>query len=161
LYPTKDGKMLLIAANQDTVFGRLAEAMGEPELASDPRFVSHAARGQHQQVLDDRVAQWTATLTAEELQQRMDDHGIPAGGIYRAPDMLEDAHFKAREAIITTLHPTFGELKMQNVAPKLSDTPGSVRSAGPELGQHNEEVYLEYVGLSRQEYDDYVGAGVI
>ncbi len=161
VYPTKDGKMLLIAANQDTVFGRLAEAMGDPELASDPRFLSHAARGQHQQVLDERVAQWTATLTADELQQCMDDHGIPAGGIYRAPDMLEDAHFKAREAIITTLHPTFGELKMQNVAPKLSDTPGSVRSAGPELGQHNEEVYLDYVGLTRQEYDDYVGAGVI
>jgi formyl-CoA transferase len=75
--------------------------------------------------------------------------------------MLEDAHFKAREAIITTLHPTFGELKMQNVAPKLSETPGSVRSPGPELGQHNEEIYLEFVGLSRQEYDDYVGAGVI
>jgi formyl-CoA transferase len=161
VYPTKDGKLLLIAANQDTVFGRLAEAMGEPELAVDPRFVSHAARGQHQQVLDESVAAWTVTLTADELQQSMDEHGIPAGGIYRVPEMLEDAHFKAREAIITTLHPTFGELKMQNVAPKLSETPGSVRSPGPELGQHNEEIYLEYVGLSRQEYDDYVGAGVI
>ena len=161
VYPTKDGKMLLIAANQDTVFGRLAEAMGEPGLAADARFVSHAARGQHQQVLDERIAAWTVTLTADELQNSMDEHGIPAGGIYRVPEMLEDAHFRAREAIITTLHPTFGELRMQNVAPKLSETPGSVRSPAPELGQHNEEIYLEYVGLSRQEYDDHVGAGVI
>jgi formyl-CoA transferase len=161
VYPTRDGKMLLIAANQDTVFARLAEAMGQPELVADARFVSHASRGQHQQILDDLIGAWTVTMAADELQARMDEYGIPAGGIYRVPEMLEDVHFKAREAIITTLHPTFGELKMQNVAPKLSGTPGSVRSPAPELGQHNEEIYLDLVGLSLQEFDDNVGEGVI
>ena len=161
VYPTKDEKMLLIAANQDTVFQRLADAMGEPELGQDPRYATHSERGDHQQALDEHIAKWTRTLTADELQARMDEYGIPAGGIYRVPEMLEDAHFKAREAIITTLHPTFGELKMQNVAPKLSQTPGSVRSPGPELGQHNEEVYIGVVGLSQQEFDDLQGEGVI
>jgi formyl-CoA transferase len=161
VYPTKDDKMLLIAANQDTVFARLAEAMGQPELVADTRFVSHASRGQHQQILDDLIGGWTVTMAADELQARMDEYGIPAGGIYRVPEMLEDVHFKAREAIITTLHPTFGELKMQNVAPKLSETPGTVRSPAPELGQHNEEIYLDLVGLSQQEFDDNVGEGVI
>ena len=161
VYPTKDDKMLLIAANQDTVFERLAEAMGEPELAKDPRYATHSARGEHQQALDDHIGEWSCTLTANELQACMDEHGIPAGGIYRVPEMLEDAHFKAREAIITTLHPTLGELKMQNVAPKLSDTPGSVRTAGPELGEHNEEVYVGVVGLSQQEFADMRGEGVI
>lgn len=147
VYPTSDGLDFLIAANQDTVFGRLAEAMEEPELASDPRYNNHSARGSHQQELDDHIAEWTKTKTAAELTELMDSHGIPAGKIYRAPEMLEDAHFKARNAIVSLMHPKFGELKMQNVAPKLSLTPGSVRAAAPELGQHNDEVYGELLGL--------------
>lgn len=147
VYPTSDGLDFLIAANQDTVFGRLAEAMGEPELAQDARYSNHSARGNHQQELDDHIAEWTKTKTAAELTELMDSHGIPAGKIYRAPEMLEDAHFKARNAIVSLMHPKFGELKMQNVAPKLSLTPGSVRAAAPELGQHNDEIYGELLGL--------------
>ncbi|TVQ48783.1 MAG: CoA transferase [Gammaproteobacteria bacterium] len=149
VYPTKDDKLHLIAANQDTVFRRLAAAMGRPELAEDPRYSSHTARGQRQQELDELISEWTRTLTQEELIGLMDEHGIPAGGIYRAPEMLEDPHFKARQAIIEVMHPELGSLKMQNIAPKLSLTPGQVRAVGPELGQHNEEVYRGVLG-----YDD-------
>ena len=149
VYPTKDDLDFLIAANQDTVFKRLAEAMGEPELAEDPRYSSHASRGENQQQLDDYIAEWTKTKTADELTALMDEHGIPAGKIYRAPEMLEDLHFKARNAIIDFMHPKLGNLKMQNVAPKLSATPGSVRLPSPELGQHNEEIYKGLLG-----YDD-------
>ncbi len=149
VYPTKDDKLHLIAANQDTVFRRLATAMGRPELADDPRYSSHTARGQRQQELDDLIAEWTRTLTQEQLIALMDEHGIPAGGIYRAPEMLEDPHFKARQAIIEVMHPELGSLKMQNIAPKLSLTPGQVRAVGPDLGQHNDEVYRGLLG-----YDD-------
>ncbi len=147
VYPTKDDKLLLIAANQDTVFRRLATAMGRPELAEDPRYSSHSTRGTHQKELDELVADWTRTIDHDDLLELMDEHGIPAGGIYRAPEMLADPHFKARDAIIRTMHPELGELKMQNVAPKLSLTPGSVRAPGPELGQHNDEIYGEILGM--------------
>ncbi len=151
VYPTADS-LVLIAANQDTVFGRLCEAMGRPELAKDPRYNTHQARGTHQQELDDLVGRWTATLSTRAVLDLMDTHGVPAGLIYRAPDMLSDPHFQARQAIVTVQHPQFGELKMQNVAPKLSETPGGIRASSPELGQHNEEVYLKLLQYSPQRY---------
>jgi formyl-CoA transferase len=153
VYRTRDG-LVLIAANQDTVFGRLAQAMGQPELATDPRYASHGARGASQQELDALVERWTQTLTTREVLASMDEHGVPAGLIYRAPEMLDDPHFKAREAIVNVPHPDFGELRMQNVAPKLSETPGSIRSPSPDLGQHNEEVYLDLLQLGRERYDE-------
>ncbi len=161
VYPTKDGSMILIAANQDTVFGRLAEAMGQPELAKDERYATHAARGAHQEELDELVAAWTRTVDADEIELSMEKFGIPSGKIYRAPDMLEDAQFKAREAIITTMHPKFGNLRMQNVAPKLSATPGSVRTPGPELGQHNEEIYGGLLNFSAERIAELKSEGII
>jgi crotonobetainyl-CoA:carnitine CoA-transferase CaiB-like acyl-CoA transferase len=81
----------------------------------------------------------------------MDQFGVPAGQIYRAPEMLEDPHFKSREAIITTKHPYFGDLRMQNTVPKFSETPGGVHSAAPtELGQHNDEVYAKLLGYGAE-----------
>ena len=148
VYPTADDNMILIAANQDTVFKRLAAAMNRPELADDVRYVSHASRGRHQTELDDLIAEWTQTKTADELTALMEEHGVPVGKIYRAPDMLEDAHFKAREAIVKVMHPEIGELAMQNVFPKLSLTPGSVRHTGPKLGEHNKEVFSGVLGLT-------------
>ncbi len=161
VYPTKDDKLHLIAANQDTVFRRLAAAMGRPELAEDPRYISHTARGQRQQELDDLISEWTRTLTQEELIALMDEHGIPAGGIYRAPEMLEDPHFKARQAIIEVMHPELGSLKMQNIAPKLSLTPGQVRAVGPELGQHNAEVYGGLLGYDETRIQTLRDQGII
>jgi formyl-CoA transferase len=161
VYPTKDDSMILIAANQDTVFGRLAEAMGQPELAEDERYATHAARGAHQEELDELVSAWTRTVDADEIESSMEKFGIPSGKIYRAPDMLEDAQFKAREAIITTMHPKFGDLRMQNVAPKLSVTPGSVRTPGPELGQHNDEIYGELLNFSAERIAELKSEGII
>jgi formyl-CoA transferase len=147
VYPTLDGRMILIAANQDTVFGRLTDAMGRPELAQDPRYATHTSRGAHQQELDELIADWTRTVPADRLEALMDEFGIPSGKIYRTPEMLEDAHFRARQAIVATAHPKFGELRMQNVAPKLSATPGAIRSPAPDLGQHNDEVYRNVLGF--------------
>lgn len=161
VYPTKDGQMVLIAANQDTVFSRLAEAMGQPELCRNPKYATHTARGTNQAELDELVGRWTSTRTREEVLKLMEQHGVPAGLIYRAPEMLEDPHFKARQAIISTPHPDFGELRMQNVAPKLSETPGGVRAPSPQLGEHNEEVYMGLLGMSRERFEQLRGARVI
>ena len=160
VYKTRDG-MVLIAANQDTVFSRLAEAMGQPELSSDPRYSSHGARGAHQAELDGRVEAWTSTLSTREVLDLMDRHGVPAGLIYRPPDMLDDPHFKARDAIVSVPHPDFGELRMQNVAPKLSETPGSIRSPSPDMGQHNDEVYRDLLGLDESRYAALKAANVV
>jgi formyl-CoA transferase len=160
VYRTSDG-MVLIAANQDTVFSRLAEAMGQPGLATDPRYSTHGARGAHQAELDALVERWTQSLPTRAALDLMDRFGVPAGLIYRAPDMLEDPHFQAREAIVSVPHPDFGELRMQNVAPKLSETPGSIRSPSPAMGQHNDEVYLELLGLGKERYEELQAARVV
>jgi len=161
VYPTKSGVDVLIAANQDSVFKRLAQAMGRPDLATDPRYATHAARGRNQEELDRLIAEWTATLDRTALGALLDEHGVPSGDIYRAPEMLEDAHFKARQTIIEVAHPAFGNLKMQNVAPRLSETPGGVRSVGPELGQHNADVYGKLLGLDAAKLEELAELGVI
>ncbi|HXQ32105.1 MAG TPA: CaiB/BaiF CoA-transferase family protein [Steroidobacteraceae bacterium] len=162
VYPTRD-VLVLIAANQDTVFGRLALAMGEPGLAKDPRYATHEARGVRQAELDERVSRWTATLNTKEVLEILarTETAVPSGLIYRAPDMLADPHFKAREAIVTTSHPRLGDLRMQNVAPRLSETPGGIRAPAPELGQHNDEVYLKLLGVAPERYAALKAAGVI
>ena len=147
VYPTRDG-IVMIGANQDTVFARLCEAMGAPDLAGDARYRDHTARGAHQRELDELIADWTATLATLELLALLEKHGVPSGLIYKAADMLQDPHFIARGAIATTHHPDFGQLRMQNVAPRLSATPSSIRMPAPALGQHNGEIYRDLLGLS-------------
>ncbi|OSZ63725.1 formyl-CoA transferase [Sphingomonas sp. IBVSS1] len=161
VYPCKDGEYL-IGANQDTVFGRLCEAMGRPELASDPRYVNHVARGKHQEELDALIGEWTKTLTVQELEDKMVAAGVPAGRLYRPQDMLDDPHFQARDAIIGVPHPRWGEVKMQNVFPKLSATPGNVRRRAPEsIGQDNDDVYGELLGLDTAALADLKARGII
>jgi formyl-CoA transferase len=161
VYPCKDGEYL-IGANQDTVFGRLCAAMGRPELAQDPRYVNHVARGKHQEELDNLIADWTRTLTIQELEDKMIAAGVPAGRLYRPQDMLDDPHFQAREAIIGVPHPRWGEVKMQNVFPKLSATPGTVRRRAPErIGQDNAAVYGEMLGLDAAALAELQARGII
>jgi formyl-CoA transferase len=148
VYPTRSGEMVLVAANQDTVFARLAAVMGRPELSTDPRYATHGARGHNMDELDELIAQWTVGFGTGELLGKLHDGGVPAGRIYTARDMFEDPHFAAREAIIRLAHPDFGELPMQNVFPRLSETPGSVRHLGPELGEHNTDVYSGLLGIA-------------
>lgn len=154
VYPTADGDMIVMGANQPNTFARLLEAMGQPELVEDPRFDSHVTRGENQEALDDVICEWTKTLPAATLLATLEQLGVPAGKIYRAPDMLEDEQFKARDSIIEATNKTFGDLKMQGVFPKLSATPGSVRWTGPELGEHNSEVYGSLLGLDAEKLKD-------
>jgi crotonobetainyl-CoA:carnitine CoA-transferase CaiB-like acyl-CoA transferase len=151
IYDCKDGPFL-IAANQDTVFRRLCAVIGKPELADDERFSKHTARGTNMQELDDIITEWTKSRTIEEVDALMQEAGVPAGRIFRAPEMLDDPQYKAREAIIDTPTDEWPDLKMQNVFPKMSKTQGEVRWTGvTTLGAHNEEIYGELLGLSGEE----------
>ena len=159
-YPTADGEHL-ISGNQDTVWKRLATAMDRPELGDDDRFATHNARGQNQAELDDLIGAWSRTLTSDELEAVLNEHSVPNGRIYTAPDMLADAHFAARDAIVTLAHPLLGDFPMQNVVPKLSDSPGEVRWVGPELGQHTDEVLETVLGLDAATRDELRSRAVI
>ncbi|MEO1225210.1 MAG: CoA transferase [Pseudomonadota bacterium] len=160
VYPTSDGEVL-IAANQDTVFARLANAMDRPDLAEDARYKTHSARGAHQAELDDLIAAWSRTLTSDDVLALMESSGVPAGLIYRAPEMLADPHFRARQAIIDAPNHDYGTLKMQNVVPRLTETPGAVHASAPHLGEHNEAVYRDLLGLSRERLVALSEAGII
>jgi formyl-CoA transferase len=160
-YPCAGGELVVIGGNGDTVYARLTQAMGRPDLAADPRFHDHAARGQNQAELDAIIAQWTSEQVAAELLAKLDAAGVPCTRIFRAPDMLTDPQFAAREAIVETDHPVFGPIKMQNVFPQLSQTPGAVRWPGPALGAHTEEVLRERAGCSASDIAELRAKGVI
>jgi crotonobetainyl-CoA:carnitine CoA-transferase CaiB-like acyl-CoA transferase len=95
------------------------------------------------------------------LLEVLEKHGVPSGLIYRTSDMLDDPHFAAREAIVSTTHPHFGALRMQNVAPRLSASPGSIRTPAPEIGQHNDEIYRGLLGLDAAAIADFRAKAVI
>ncbi len=160
-YPTRDGKLHLISGNQDTVWRRLAQAMGRPELGKDPRYATHHARGDNQTELDELIAEWTATLDADELHLLLNEHSVPNGQMYRAPEMLTDSHFEARQAIVWIDSPDFGSIPMQNVVPKLSGTPGSINWTGPTLGEHNDEVFQGVLGLDIDSIEQLRARGII
>ncbi len=151
VYPTKGGELVLIGANQDTVFRRLCKAMDRPDLAAPDSFGGHAARGQQQAELDALIGEWTATFDIAPLLDLLETEGVPAGRLYRAQEMLADPQFEARESIVSVPHPVFGSVKMQNAFPRLSDTPGAVRWPGPALGEHTEAVLTEVAGLTREQ----------
>ena len=161
VYSCKDGEYM-IGANKDSLWQRLATAMGRPELGNDQRYATHLTRGQNQLELDELINAWTRTLTVDEVDALMIEHSIPAGRVYRAPEMLADPHFKAREAIVEVQTERFGKLKMQGAFPKFSATPGGVRSPAPSVvGQHNAEIYTRILGIEHEELDRLKAAGAI
>jgi succinyl-CoA---D-citramalate CoA-transferase len=160
-YPTGDGDHVVIGANADTIFRRFAEATGHPEWAESDRFATHQARGENQGELDDLISSWTAEHAAEEILEIMREAGVPAGKLFTAKDMVEDPQYAARENIVEVEDPEIGPFPMQNVVPRLTETPGEVRWTGPTLGQHNDEVYGELLGLDESAREDLRERGII
>ncbi|MCR9268794.1 MAG: CoA transferase [Hyphomonadaceae bacterium] len=148
-YPCSDG-MVIIGANQDTLFARLAKMIGT-DWASDPKFATHDARGEHQLELDELISVWTRGHSMAEVQRLCEAHAIPCGPVNTAKEMLADAHMQARQAILKVFSPMIGaDVPMQAVVPKLSQTPGEVRTAGPALGQDTGAI-LDVLGYSPED----------
>ncbi|WP_291196448.1 CaiB/BaiF CoA-transferase family protein [Hyphomonas sp.] len=161
IYTGSDG-MVIIAANQDTVFARLCEAIGQPALKDDSAYKTHVARGQNQKALDDLIQSWTAPQTIDEIEQTMITNGVPVGKVYRAADMLSDPHYIARDSLTAVPSERWPGLKQQNVFPKLSATPGQIRWAGPtELGSHTEEVLTELLNLTPDQVEKLRASGIV
>ena len=137
-YPTSDGSEVLIAGNADTVFARLCDAMNRPDLATDERYATHLARGEHERDLDALVGEWTATMDSDELLAVLREHTVPAGRVYTAADMLRDDHYAARGMVQRHAARTGIDTPMLGVVPKFSRTPGSITDVGPTLGEHTD-----------------------
>lgn len=161
IFRTRDGKWMIIAANQDTLFVRLATVMGQPELASDERYATHVARAVHQEELDAIIAAWAEGFDAADLDALLNEAGVVCGPVHTIADIVTDPQFAARDMLLRHEDPEFGEYLGPGIVPKLSRTPGSVRwSASWEDGAHNDEVYGDLLGLADEERDALRRAGV-
>lgn len=150
-YRTSDNRYMVLSVSTDRVWQRMIQAMGHPEWGTDPRFVSNPARTLHADEVDAVVSGWFAEHTAAKAQQILDEAGVPVSPIYSIADIFEDEQYRARQDIITPPDPVVGPVPMPAVLPRFSRTPGSVRFVGPELGEHNAEVYGGLLGLSEVE----------
>lgn len=146
-YPTSDGAEVAVAGNADAVFVRLCEAMGQPELVTDPRFATHHARGANLEEIDAIVGAWTATLPCEKVLAVLDEHSVPAGRIFTAPDMLRDPQYLARDMVRRVTSTQGWDVPVTGVVPRFTETPGTIRHAGPTLGAHTDAVLQELLGM--------------
>jgi len=161
IYPTADGTMLVIAANADTVFARLAAAMGRPELTEDPRFSTHEKRGQHAEQIDAEIARWTSGLPATEVSGILRAHGVPVGQINDAAAILDDPHFAARDMVVWPDTPGQSPAPMNGIVPKFGRTPGDIEAVGPDLGQHTREVLARLCAVDDDTFAKLAAGGVI
>ncbi|MBC7306495.1 MAG: CoA transferase, partial [Dietzia sp.] len=146
-----------------TVFRRLCAAMGRPELAEDPRFVDHSARGVHQDEIDAIIADWAAERTAEEIRETLDAAGVVVGPVNTVADVVRDEQFLARDMLVPHTVPGVDDTVLgPGVVPVLADTPGAVRRGGtPEPGFDNDAVYRDLLGLDDARLADLADRGVI
>jgi formyl-CoA transferase/succinyl-CoA--D-citramalate CoA-transferase len=161
VYPTADGAEVIIAGNADSVFARLCQAMGQPELATDERYATHGARGVNMAELDDLIGAWTATLPAAALLERLEAHAVPAGQIFTAREMLSDPQYLAREMVQRHLSYQGWEVPMTGIVPRFTRTPGAVRHTGQPLGHDTDAVLRELAGCTDDELDELAKARLI
>ncbi|CAN7319544.1 CaiB/BaiF CoA transferase family protein [Mycolicibacterium frederiksbergense] len=163
IYQSANGSWVVIAANQDTVFRRLCGAMGMPELAGDDRFVNHVARGRHQDELDTIIGDWAAERQPDDIIATLSEAGVISGPINTVAEVVNDPQLQARGMIADHWDERVERnIKGPGVMPVLSETPGSVRSAGSARpGQHNDEVYSGLLGLSTEELTTLREQGVL
>lgn len=161
VYRTKDEKWVVIAANHDSLWQRLAGAMGQPELAHDPRFDTHHNRGEHEDLLDEIIGVWAAELTAAEVDQILEQAGVVSSPVYSAADIYHDDYFRERELLVPHHDDVHGDMNAPGVVPKLTGTPGSIRaSARWTVGADTEDVLTE-LGLSADELAALAGDGIV
>ena len=160
IYATSDGKWASIAASTQSIYERFCTALGLQHLVSDPRFADNPSRVKNWREIDEIVGDAISRLTLDELGARLMKAQVGFSPIYDAADIFADPHFVERGTIVKVADEELGEVRMQCVVPRFSETPVSVRRAGPSLGQHNDEVFAE-LGLAAAEIARLRDAGTI
>ena len=159
-YRCADGKFIIIGANGDSIFKRLCEAMGRPDMGSDERLEHNAGRVEHEAEIDAAIEAWSGALSSSEVLSILEAARVPSGPIYNVADMFADPHFNAR-GLFEEVNVNGRPLKVPAMVPKLSETPGRTDWAGPELGAFNAEVYGELLGLSESEIHELQEKGIL
>jgi formyl-CoA transferase len=159
-YPCKDGAYVLIAGNADSLFRRLMTAIGREDLRDDPALARNDGRAAQMERIDEAIAAWTSRRSLEEVIAEMEKAEVPSGRIYTAADIARDPHYAARGMLAEVVAADGEPLKVPGVVPKLSATPGAIRSQAPALGEHTEPVLGE-LGYSAAEIDALRKKGII
>jgi len=160
MYRSRDGQFFSLVASSNAIFVRLCEAIGEPELASDPRFTSNPARVKHLEALDQRLGEWFARHDYAEAAARLEQGGIPFSKAYTIEDIEQDPHFIARGAIVRLEDPDFGSLPAPCVVPRVVGREMKLPRTGPAVGEHNAEVYGA-LGIGVEELERLRAQGVV
>ncbi|MCV7178616.1 CaiB/BaiF CoA transferase family protein [Mycolicibacterium sphagni] len=163
IYRSADGSWVVIAANQDTVFRRLCAAMGQPELADDDRFANHVARGRNQDELDKIIGDWASVREPADIIGTLSEAGVISGPINTVAEVFTDPQLVSRGMIADHWDERIGRnVKGPGVVPVLSESPGTIRSAGSSRpGQHNAEIYVDLLGLPVEQIADLESQGVL
>lgn len=162
LYDTLDEKWIVLPASTQNIFERLMAAIGQPQLANDPRFLTNQSRVKHRSELDQYIVPFFSQHTFEQLHEILDRHGVAHAWVNSVADLFDDPHVRSRNNIISVYDYALDkEVKMQGVVPKLSKTPGRVKWAGTPMGWHNEEIYQGLLNLTEQEFQELRRSGAI
>jgi formyl-CoA transferase len=142
-YRCADDAVVLIAGNGDSIFKRLMAAIGRNDLANDPALAGNAGRVRRVAELDAAIQAWTLTKPAAQVLALLGEAGVPAGRVYTAKDIVEDAHYRARDMILTQATRDGHQVAVPGIVPKLLGTPGAIRSSAPGLGDDTDAVLRE------------------
>ncbi|WP_313802502.1 CoA transferase [Sphingobium sp.] len=160
-YPTRDGSWVLIAANSEPIFARLATLIGKPGWIGAPGYDGNAARVRNVVEIDAAIAGWSRQLDADALIAILTEADIPNSKAYTAKDCAEDEQYLARGMVREVIDPHFGKVTHAGFVPNIMETPGEVRWTGPDIGEHNEDVLGGLLGMSEQEIAALREEGVI
>lgn len=152
-FETSEGRYMTLTCSGNAVFRRLCLAMNRPDLIDHPDYASHALRWERIEELNDLVGQWVKNTPEADLMAALDEQGVPYSIAMTVADILEHPHYAARENIISVDHPELGPIKMQGVIPRFSGTPPRKVEPAPAVGQHNDEVYFDFLGMSPEEFE--------
>lgn len=147
-FPTADDKWVAIACTSDRMFERLAHVMDRPDLAAPENYRTTEQRLAARKTIDRLVVDFTRSMTRNEILARCEEGDVPCGPVNTIADIFNDPQFAARENLMSLQDPVVGEVVIPGVVPKLSETPGRIRSLGPELGAGNRAIFGELLGLS-------------
>ena len=160
-YKTQDGKWVALSASTPASAEAMFKALGLERLLADPRFATNDARIANGEAVDEALAEAIGRRSREEIVRLFETEGLTAAPVYDIADIMEDPHFKARRTFVEVPDPQLGTVTMSAPTPRLSETPGKVRWAGPALGTHNREVFAHELGLSDSELEKLKADGII
>jgi crotonobetainyl-CoA:carnitine CoA-transferase CaiB-like acyl-CoA transferase len=161
LYLTADGHYIHVAAMADAVFRRLAQAIGAPELGTHPDYVTAAARLTNEVALNDLISTWCLQHALNHIEETLHRLDVPASRIYTLVDIFNDAHYQARDMLVSVDDDALGRVILPGVVPALSDTPGEIRHAGRQPGNDSRAVLSSWLGMAHAQIDALIADGVV